>query len=76
MRDVLARLMEWIETSDVDDAHITVRDAITEIAGLRARLEDYRREVREQRREIAGLREERAVLFATDRAPGSGERSP
>jgi hypothetical protein len=44
MRDVLARLMEWMETSEVDDAHIVLRNAITEIAGLRARLDELRSE--------------------------------
>jgi hypothetical protein len=43
MSDVLARLMRWMETSDIDDADIVLRDAITEIAGLRARLDELRR---------------------------------
>jgi len=43
MSDVLARLMRWMETSDVDDADAVLRDAITEIAGLRARLDELRR---------------------------------
>ncbi len=42
MSDVLARLMRWLETSEIDDAHIVLRDAITEIAGLRARLDERR----------------------------------
>jgi hypothetical protein len=42
MSDVLARLMQWIETSDIDDADAVLRDAITEIAGLRARLDELR----------------------------------
>lgn len=46
MRDVLARLMEWMETSDVEDADIVLRDAITEIAGLRARLGEHRLAIR------------------------------
>ena len=43
MGDVLARLMRWMETSDIDDADVVLRDAITEIAGLRARLDERRR---------------------------------
>jgi FtsZ-binding cell division protein ZapB len=43
MSDVLARLMRWMETSDIDDADIVLRDAITEIAGLRASLDELRR---------------------------------
>jgi hypothetical protein len=43
MSDVLARLMRWMETSDIDDADVVLRDAITEIAGLRARLDEQRR---------------------------------
>jgi hypothetical protein len=43
MSDVLARLMRWMETSDIDDADVVLRDAITEIAGLRARLHERRR---------------------------------
>jgi hypothetical protein len=42
MSDVLARLMQWMETSDIDDADAVLRDAITEIAGLRARLDELR----------------------------------
>ena len=42
MSDVLARLMRWMETSDIGDAHVVFRDAITEIAGLRARLHEHR----------------------------------
>ena len=42
MSDVLARLMRWMETSDIDDAGVVLRDAITEIAGLRARLHEHR----------------------------------
>ena len=42
MSDVLARLMRWTETSDIGDAHVVLRDAITEIAGLRARLHEHR----------------------------------
>jgi hypothetical protein len=42
MSDVLARLMQWMETSDIDDADVVLRDAITEIAGLRARLDELR----------------------------------
>jgi hypothetical protein len=42
MSDVLARLMRWMETSDIDDADVVLRDAITEIAGLRARLDERR----------------------------------
>jgi len=46
MRDVLARLMDWMATSDIDDADIVLRDAITEIAGLRARLHEHRLAIR------------------------------
>jgi hypothetical protein len=42
MSDVLARLMQWMEASDIDDADAVLRDAITEIAGLRARLDELR----------------------------------
>ena len=42
MSDVLARLMRWMEASDIDDADVVLRDAITEIAGLRARLDELR----------------------------------
>lgn len=45
MRDVLARLMEWMEASEVDDAHIVLRDAITEIVRLRAQVDMLRDEV-------------------------------
>ena len=38
-----------------------------EIARLQALVESLRREVREQRREIAGLREERRALLDADR---------
>jgi hypothetical protein len=44
MSDVLARLMRWMETSDIDDADVVLRNAITEIAGLRARLDELRSE--------------------------------
>jgi hypothetical protein len=43
MSDVLAQLMRWMENSDIDDADVVLRDAITEIAGLRARLDERRR---------------------------------
>lgn len=43
MSDVLLRLMQWMETADIDDADAVLRDAITEIAGLRARLDELRR---------------------------------
>ncbi len=42
-----------------------------ELERTRAENADYRREVREQRREIAGLREERAMLLGADRTPGA-----
>lgn len=42
-------------------------DAQAEIARLTALVESLRREVREQRREIAGLREERRALLEADR---------
>lgn len=42
MSDILARLMRWMETSDIDDAGAVLCDAITEIAGLRARLHEHR----------------------------------
>ena len=38
--------MAWVEKSEVDDAHIVLRNAITEIAGLRARLEEHRLAIR------------------------------
>jgi cell shape-determining protein MreC len=44
MSDVLARLMRWMETSDTADADVVLRNAITEIAGLRARLDELRSE--------------------------------
>ena len=45
MRDVLARLMQWMETSDIEDAHIVLRDAITEIVRLRTQIDMLRDEV-------------------------------
>lgn len=45
----------------------TITDAIAENARLAALVESLRREVREQRREIAGLREERRALLEADR---------
>jgi hypothetical protein len=59
MSDVLARLMRWMETSDIDDADVVLRDAITEIAGLRARLDERRRMLTltdEERHAIAVVR--------------------
>jgi SOS-response transcriptional repressor LexA len=47
MSDVLARLMRWMKTSDIDDADVVLRDAITEIAGLRAKLHPPVREIME-----------------------------
>ena len=41
-KDVLARLMAWMASSDCDDADAILRNAITEIAGLRARLDELR----------------------------------
>ncbi len=56
MGDVLARLMRWMETSDIDDADVVLRDAITEIAGLRARLDERRmmRTLTDEEREAIG----------------------
>ena len=48
-----------------------IAEAANEIERLRAENADYRREVREQRLEIAGLREERAALLQADRTPGA-----
>jgi hypothetical protein len=57
MSDVLARLMRWMETSDIDDAGVVLRDAITEIAGLRARLHEHR--IAAQRlAELSGARQQ------------------
>jgi hypothetical protein len=42
MSDVLSRLIRWMETSEIDDADVVLRDAITEIAVLRARLDELR----------------------------------
>lgn len=44
-----------------------ITDTQAEIARLTALVESLRREVREQRREIAGLREERRALLEADR---------
>ena len=44
--DVLARLMQWVAYADIDDADAILRDAITEIAGLRARLHEHRLAIR------------------------------
>jgi hypothetical protein len=44
-----------------------ITDALEEIARLTALVQSLRREVREQRREIAGLREERRALLDADR---------
>jgi DNA-binding MarR family transcriptional regulator len=60
MSDVLARLMRWMETSDIDDADVVLRDAITEIAGLRARLH-------ERRRMLTLTDEERQAIMAVTR---------
>jgi hypothetical protein len=55
--DVLAQLMRWMETSDIDDAGVVLRDAITEIAGLRARLHEHR--IAAQRlAELSGARQQ------------------
>jgi hypothetical protein len=56
MSDVLARLMRWMETSDIDDAGVVLRDAITEIAGLRARLHEHRIAV-QRLAELSGARQ-------------------
>jgi hypothetical protein len=53
--DVLARLMEWMEASEVDDAHVVLRNAITEIAGLRARLDEHRLAIRRLAQQDATL---------------------
>ena len=46
-----------------------IAEAARELERLQAENADYRREVREQRLEIAGLREERAALLRADRPP-------
>ena len=56
--------------SDITDAGPRLRamnDALEENARLHALVESLRREVREQRKEIAGLREERRALLDADR---------
>ena len=56
--------------TDITDAgpHLrALNDALEENARLTALVESLRREVREQRREIAGLREERLALLEADR---------
>ncbi len=56
--------------TDITDAGPRLRamnDALEENARLHALVESLRREVREQRLEIAGLREERRALLDADR---------
>ena len=56
--------------TDITDAGPRLRamnDALEENARLTALVESLRREVREQRREIAGLREERRAILDADR---------
>ena len=56
--------------TDISDAGPRLRamnDALEENARLTALVESLRREVREQRKEIAGLREERRALLDADR---------
>ena len=59
--DVLARLMQWVAYADIDDADAILRDAITEIAGLRARLHEHRLAIRR-------LAEQDATLSVCDGA--------
>ena len=56
--------------SDITDAGPRLKamnDALEENARLASLVESLRREVREQRKEIAGLREERRALLDADR---------
>jgi hypothetical protein len=50
MRDVLVRMMEWLETSEIEDAHIVLRDAITEVVRLRTQVDMLRDEVADAKR--------------------------
>ena len=74
MSDVLARLMQWAADADADiDADLVLRDAITEIAGLRALLDElrlaadqadveYRGEIEQLKLAIRRLAEQDATL--------------
>jgi hypothetical protein len=78
MTDILADANAFIEgrherlQTHSDRCHLwhpvcMVARLAREVERLRAENEDYRREVREQRLEIGGLREERAALLQADR---------
>lgn len=60
MTDLVSRLRRWTHAVDA----VPASDLMDEAADL---IDSLRREVREQRAEIAGLREERAALLQADR---------
>lgn len=60
MADITDRLRRWSISTDA----VPASDLMDEAADS---IESLRREVREQRLEIAGLREERRALVAADR---------
>ena len=75
MRDVLVRMMEWLETSETEDAHIVLRDAITEVVRLRTQVDMLRDEVADAKKwamSERGLKYE--ALAAADAAKCATER--
>ena len=60
MTDIVIRLRRWAISTDA----VPASDLMDEAADA---VESLRREVREQRREIAGLREERRAVLEADR---------
>lgn len=71
MRDVLARLMQWMETSEIEDAHIVLRDAITEIVRLRTQIDMLRDEVADAKKWAMQERTLRWHNLAASDATGS-----
>ena len=60
MSDIVTRLRRWAISTDA----VPASDLMDEAADA---IESLRREVREQRLEIAGLREERRMVLEADR---------
>ena len=82
MTDILADYREWREGLPLrigthsGRCHMyhekcMIHRLARELERVQAENTDYRREVREQRLEIAGLREERAALLQADRTGGA-----
>lgn len=65
MSDIVTRLRRWAISTDA----VPASDLMDEAADA---IESLRREVREQRLEIAGLREERRMVLEADRPQVDG----